>query len=487
MPSYKELCGQGLQANPAAYPLPARNSAGESVYIYQRVKWTGNFLDAELEHIEVPAHNCPSFTTTTQPEHLTPEDTPAIMLSSQSSFSKQVLAVPFPSAPQRDEKGLFPARPENLPTRPQRPSEDTVRERAFSKLITTERPLTVDEKIARDSQYLVELQKWRSWASRMPEEWNLLDPVEYRQLNSMMPTASESPVYKPNMDNDTQIFWLFLVFGVISYLCGAAAGQLLALALLAIAVVQINHQNSLDPVALFTFAVLNPISVIHLLGYWILGMIGVAVLVISSVVTSIFWLSNQVAASFAGANSGSRTAFSDATARLRDTKHDFVRDVSIPLLAPWLAAILLAVLNYKMLKAPSTGFLLACMLLCLFIAICIMASFIERPPSAVAGDPVIPPPTNPPATPAAQSIPAFHASTTLTGHSGVTYADPLATPQSVSIKSLPESLRPKPLIENFGTPIRGPLSKDFGARRTPEGLHTVQPSFFTTPPRPTFA
>ncbi|CAD0114861.1 unnamed protein product [Aureobasidium uvarum] len=369
MPSYKELRAQGLQANLAAYPLPARNSAGESVYIYQRVKWTGNFLDAELEHIEVPAHNCPSFTTTTQPERLAPED--------------------------RDEKGLFPARPENLPGRPQRPSEDTVRERAFSKLITTERSLTVDEKMARDSQYLVELQKWRSWASRMPEEWNLLDPAEYKQLNSMMPTASESQVYKPNMDNDTQIFWVFLLFGVISYLCGAPVGQLVALALLAIAVVQINHQNSLNPIALFNFAVLNPISVMYLLGYWILRMIGVVVLVISSAVTSILWLFDQVATSSAGANSGSRTAFCN-------------------------------------------------------------------------------------------TVPTLRASTTLTGHSGVTYADPLSTPQSVSIESLPESLRPKPLIENFGTLIRGPLSKDFGARRTPDGLHTVQPSFFTTPPRPTF-
>ncbi|CAD0089814.1 unnamed protein product [Aureobasidium vineae] len=486
MPSYKELRAQGLQANPVAYPLPARNSSGESVHVYQRGKWTGNFLDAELEHIEVPAHNCPSFTTTTQPERLTLEDTPATMLYHRSSFSKQVLAVPFPSAPQRDEKGLFSATPENLPTRPQRPSEDTVRERAFSKLITTERPLTVDEKIARDSQYLVELQRWRSWASRMPEEWNFLDPAEYKQLNSMMPTASESQVYKPHMDNDTQIFWVFLLFGVASYLCGAPVGQLVALAFLAIAVVQINHQNSLNPIALFNSAVLNPISVMYLLGYWILGTIGVVVLVISSVATSILWLFNQVATSSAGANSGSRTAFCDATARLRDAKHDFMRDVSVSRLAPWLAAVLLAVLNYKMLQAPSTAFLLACMMLCFFITICVMASFVERPPSAVVDDPVIPPPTSPPATPAAQIVPALRASTTRTGHSGITFADPLATLQSVSIKSLPEILRPKPLIENFGTPIRGPLSKDFGARRTPEGLHTVQPSFFTTPPRPTF-
>ncbi|KAH0371906.1 hypothetical protein KCU65_g1606, partial [Aureobasidium melanogenum] len=487
MPSYKELRAQGLQANPTAYPIPARNSAGESVYIYQRVKWTGNFLDAELEHIEVPAYTCPSFTTTARPERLTLEDTPTTMLSPQYPFRKQALAVPYPCAPERDENGKFPAKPENLPTRPERPTEDTVRERSFAKLISTERPLNDDERIARDSQYLVDLQKWRSWASRMPEEWNLLDAAEYRQLNSMMPTASMSQVDRPNVDKDAQILLLFVCFTSFLTFIGTSASQLLALGVLLVGVIQINHQNSLNPISIFSFTALNPVSALYLLGYWILGMIGVVGIIFSSIMTSTIWLLNQLVASLAGANSGSQVLYHDATAFLEVTKHDITREVSVSRLAPWLAGVVLAFLNYRMLQEPSTICLLACMALCIFVVICILSSFAERPPSAVAGDPVIPPPTTPTATPAAQVVPAPRASTTLSGYSGVTFADPLWTPQSVSTKSLPEGLRPKPLIYDFGTPTRGPLSKDFGARRSPADLYQVQPTFFTSPPRQTFA
>ncbi|KAH0355789.1 hypothetical protein KCU83_g1453, partial [Aureobasidium melanogenum] len=487
MPLYKELCAQGLQANPTAYPIPARNSAGESVYIYQRVKWTGNFLDAELEHIEVPAYNCPSFTTTAQPERLALEGTPTIMLSYQSRFGKQALAVSYPSAPERDEDGKFPARPENLPARPERPTEETVRERSFTKLISTERPLNDDERVARDRQYLVDLQRWRSWASRMPEEWNLLDPVEYKQLNSMMPTASMSQVDKPNIDKDAQIILLFFCFTSFLTFLGTSAGQLLALGVLLIGVIQINHQNSLDPIAIFSFTALNPVSALHLLGYWFLGMIGVIGIILSSIMTSSFWLLNQLAASLAGANTGSRTLYYDATAFLDVTKHDLMSGISVSRLTPWLATVVLAYLNYKMLQEPSTVCLLACMALCIFIVICILSSFAERPPNAVAGDPVISPANTPPATPAAQIAPALRASTRLSGYSGVTFADPLSTPQSVSTKSLPEGLRPKPLIFDFGTSTRGPFNKDFGARRTPPDSYQVQPTFFTSPPRQTFS
>ncbi|KAH0153888.1 hypothetical protein KCU67_g9285, partial [Aureobasidium melanogenum] len=382
MPSYKELCAQGLQANPTAYPIPARNSAGESVYIYQRVKWTGNFLDAELEHIEVPAYNCPSFTTTAQPERLALEDTPTTMLSHQYPFGKQALAVPYPSAPERDENGKFPTKPENLPTRPERPTEETVRERSFAKLISTERPLNDAERIARDSQYLVDLQRWRSWASRMPEEWNLLDPVEYTQLNSMMPTASMLQVDKPNIDKDAQIMLLFFCFTSFLTLVGTSAGQLLALGVLLIGVIQINHQNSLDPIAIFSFTALNPVSALHLLGYWFLGMIGVIGIIFSSIMTSSFWFLSQLAASLAGANTGSRTLYYDATAFLDVTKQDLTREFSVSRLAFWLAAVVLAFLNYKMVQEPSTVCLLACMALCIFVVVCILSSFAERPPSA---------------------------------------------------------------------------------------------------------
>jgi hypothetical protein len=128
------------------------------------------------------------------------------------------------------------------------------------------------------------------------------------------------------------------------------------------------------------------------------------------------------------------------------------------------------------------------MVLCIFLAICVMSSFVERPRSAANdSNPVIPPPTTPPATPAAQVVPTPRVATTLFGRSGVAFADPLSTTQSVKIESLPEGLRPKPLIYDFGTPIRGPLSKDFGAPRSPEGLYQVQPTFFTTPLRQTFS
>lgn len=488
MPSYKELRAQGLPAYPSAYPTPAINARGESVYIHKKVKWTGNFLEAELEHIEIPAHNfsslIPTDTTATQQD---PTSIDPTMLSHQPLFGKQVLAVSYPSAPEKDENGLFPARPENLPTRPLRTAEGTIRERSFGKLITTERFLTVDESIAYDSQFLVDLHRWRSWASRMPQEWDLLSKTEYEEFNGTISTGAMSPVDEPNVDKDAQIMLLFALVGSLLLFSGASIGQLLSLVVLVIGVIQINHQNSLDPFDIFRFVTLNPISALYLLGSWVLGMFSVAVIIISSLGTSILWLLNRVIASSAGTNSEVRNTFYDATAFVLDAKHDFARDIFAFRLTLWVA-VLLAFSNYKLLQEPSTTCILLCMALCIFLAICVMSSFVERPRSAANdSNPVIPPPTTPPATPTAQVVPIPRVATTLFGRSGVAFADPLSTTQSVKIESLPEGLRPKPLIYDFGTPIRGPLSKDFGARRSPEGLYQVQPTFFTTPPRQTFS
>ncbi|KAI4846831.1 hypothetical protein E4T44_04847 [Aureobasidium sp. EXF-8845] len=487
MPSYKELRAQGLSAYPLAYPTPAINARGESVYIHKRVKWTGNFLNAELEHIEIPAHNFPALipTDTTAPQQgLTSID--PTMLSHQPFSGKQVLAVSYPSAPERDENGLFPARPENLPTRPLRTAEGTIRERSFGKLITTERSLTVDESIAYDSQFLVDLQRWRSWASRMPQEWNLLSQTEYEEFNGTMSKGALPLADKPDVDKDAQIMLLFALVGLLLLFCGASIGQLLPLVVLVVGVIQINHQNSLDPIDVFRFLTLNPISALYLLGYWVLGMFSVAVIIISSLGTSVLCLLNRVVASSAGTNSEVRNTFYDATAFVLDAKHDFARDISAFRLTLWVA-VLLAFSNYKLLQEPSTTCILLCMALCIFLAICVMSSFVERPRSAANdNNPVIPPLTTPPATPAAQVVSTPRVATTLLGRSGVAFADPLSTTRSVKIESLPEGLRPKPLIYDFGTPIRGPLSKDFGARRNPEGLYQVQPTFFTSPPRQTF-
>lgn len=485
MPSYKGLRAQGLPAYPAAYPTPAINDRGESVYIHKRVKWTGNFLDAELEHIEVHANNFSSLllTHTTTSQDSTPRD--VTMFSPQSSFGKQALAVTYPPAPERDENGLFPARPEDLPTEPLRPTGGTIRERAFGKLITNERPLTVNETIARDSQYLVDLHRWRSWASQMPQEWNLLDVDSYNDLNSMMPTAAEPQV--DNVDKNSQIVLLFLCVGLLLFSCGTSVVQLFPLVVLVVGVIQINNQDSLDPLGFLSFLALNPISALRLVGYWALGMLGVAMVVISSLVSSLFWLLNQVVASSAGANSSSRHVLHDTIAFVHDTKHDFMRSVSVNRLGFWLGMGTLAYANIKLMQEPSTTWFLLCMILCIFLVVCVLSSLVERPPSAVNdSNPVIPPPTAPPATPAAQIVPTPRVATTLFGRSGVAFADPLSTVQSDSTKSLPEGLRPKPLIYDFGTPTRGPLSKDFGARRTPEGLYQVQPTFFTSPPRQTF-
>ncbi|KAI4748692.1 hypothetical protein E4T50_01009 [Aureobasidium sp. EXF-12298] len=490
MPSYKELRAQGLSTYPATYPTPAINARGESVYIHQRVKWTGNFLDAELEHIEVPANNFSSLVpanTATNTTQQGPSSKDLTMFSHQSSFSKQALAVPYPAAPERDEKGLFPARPENLPVRPPIPAQDAIRERSFGKLITNERPLTVDESIARNSQFLVDSHRWMSWASKMPKEWDLLTEKEYNHFTSVM-TPAESQVDKPNVDKDSQIVLLFVVVGVLLWAFGAASLiQLLPLVVLMVGVIQINRQNSLDPIGVLSFATLNPIESLNLLGYWTLGMLSVAVLVVSSLVTSLLWLLNQVVASLAGANSGFRSVSLDATAFVHDAKQVFTRNVSVSRLATWIIGALLAYWNIKLMQEPSTACILVCMVLCIFLVICVVSSFVERPRSAANdSNPVIPPPTTPPATPAAQVVPTPSVATTLFGRSGVAFADPLSTLQSVSIKSLPDGLRPKPLVYDFGTPIPGPLSKDFGARRTPEGLYQVQPTFFTSPPRQTF-
>lgn len=483
MPSYKELRAQGLLAYPAAYPTPAINNRGKSVYIHKRVKWTGNFLDTELEHIEVPANIFSSFL----PGHTTQDSTSrdVTMFSHQSSFSKQALAVTYPPAPERGENGLFPARPDDLPTEPLRPTGGTIRERVFGKLITNERPLTINETIARDSQYLVELHRWRSWASRMPEEWNLLDADSYKDLNSMMPTAAESRV--DNVDKNSQIVLLFLCVGLLLFSCGTSVVQLLPLAVLVVGVIQINNQDSLDPFGFLSFLTLNPLSALHLVGYWTLGMLGVAMVVISSFVDSLLWLLNQVVASSAGANSGSRHVLHNTIAFVHNTKHDFMRSVSVNRLGFWLGMGTLAYSNIKLMQEPSTTWILLCMVLCIFLVVCVLSSFVERPPSAVSdSNPLILPPTAPLATPATQIVHTPRVATTLFGRSGVAFADPLSTLLSDSIKSLPEGLRPKPLIYDFGTPTRGPFSKDFGARRTPEGLHEFQPTFFTTPPRQTF-
>jgi hypothetical protein len=488
MSSYKELRAQGLPAYPSTYPAPAINARGESVYIHKKVKWTGNFLDAELEHIETPARNfqslIPTNTTTTQAG---PTSIDPTMLSHQPLFGKQVLAVSYPSAPERDENELFPARPENLPCRPLRTAEGIIRERSFGKLITTERSLTVDESIAYDSQFLVDLHRWRSWASRMPQEWDLLTKTEYEEFNGSMPTGDLPLADKPNVDKDAQIMLLFALVGLLLLFSGASIGQLLSLVVLVIGVIQINHQNSLDPFDIFRFVTLKPISALYLLGYWMLGMFSVAVMIISSLGASVLWLLNRVVASSVGSHSQVRNVFYDATAFVLDAKHDLARDISAFRLTLWVA-VLLAFSNYKLLQEPSTTCILLCMVLCIFLAICVMSSFVERPRSAANdGNPVIPPPTTPPATPAVQVVSTPRVATTLFGCSGVAFADPLSTPQSVKVESLPEGLRPKPLIYDFGTPIRGPLSKDFGARRSPEGLYQVQPTFFTTPPRQTLS
>lgn len=486
MPSYKELRAQGLPACPAAYPTSALNGRGESVYIHKRVKWTGNFLDAELEHIEVPANNFSSLlpARTTQQDSTLRDVT---MFSHRLSSSKQALAVSWPIAPERNENGLFPARPEDLPTEPLRPTGGTIRERAFGKLITNERPLTVNESIARDSQYLVDLHRWRSWASRMPEEWNLLSPGTYNDLNGMIPAAAESQVDKANVDKNSQIVLLFLCVGLLLFSCGTSVVQLLPLALLVVGVIQINNQDSLDPFGLLSFLTLNPLAALHLVGYWALGMLGVAMVVVSSLLASLLWLLNQVVASSAGVSSGSRHVFRDTIAFVHDTKHDFMRSVSVSRLGFWLGVGTLAYSNIKLMQEPSTTWILLCMVLCILLVVCVLSSFVERPSSAASdSNPVIPPPTALPATPAAQIVPAPRVATTLFGRSGVAFADPLSTPQSDSIKLLPEGLRPKPLIYDFGTPTRGPLSKDFGARRSPEGLYEFQPTFFTSPPRQIF-
>jgi len=484
MPSYKELRAQGLLAYPAAYPTPAISDRGESVYIHKRVKWTGNFLEAKLEHIEVSANNFASLLparTTTQ--DCTSRD--VTMFSHQSSFGKQALAVTYPAAPERNENGLFPARPDDLPTEPLRPIGGTIRERVFGKLITNERPLTVNESIARDSQYLVDLHRWRSWASRMPEEWNLLDAESYKDLNSMVPTAAESQV--DNVDKNSQIVLLFLCVGLLLFFCGTSVVQLLPLAALVVGVIQINNQDSLDPIGFLSFLTLNPISALHLVGYWALGMLGVVMVVISSLVSSLLWLLSQVIASSAGTNSSSRLVLHDTIAFVHDTKHDFMRSVSVNRLGSWLGMGLLAYSNIKLMQEPSTTWILLCMVLCIFLVVCVMSSFVERPYSAANdSNPVIPPPTALPATPAAQIVPTPRVATTLFGRSGVAFADPLSTLQSDSMKLLPEGLRPKPLVYDFGTPTRGPFSTDFGARRTPEGLYEVQPTFFNSPPRQIF-
>jgi ABC-type multidrug transport system fused ATPase/permease subunit len=321
----------------------------------------------------------------------------------------------------------------------------------------------------------------------MPREWNLLSPKEYNNLNGITTSTTGSQDDKPNVDKDSQIMLLFAMVGVFLLLFGGSFIQLVPLVVLVIGVTQINHQNSLDPIDVFRFLTLNPLSTLHLLGYWILGMFSVAVMIISSIVTFILWLLNQVVASSAGTNSGVRNVLYDATAVLQNAKHDFARHVSASRLGFWLAAALLAYSNYRLMQEPSTACILICMALGIFLIICIMSSSVERPRSAANdSNPVIPPPTTPPATPAAQVLPTPRVATTLFGRSGVAFADPLSTPQSVSIKSLPDGLRPKPLIYDFGTPTRGPLSKDFGARRSLEGLYQVQPTFFTSPPRQIF-
>ncbi|KAI5276263.1 hypothetical protein E4T47_00933 [Aureobasidium subglaciale] len=476
MGTYKELLAQGLQVHPTAYPVPFLNVNGHLVYTFQRVTWTGNFLDARLECIEVPVNDLPHATNTQYQQSPPSRD----MFTQRHPFSKQALAPLYPSPPKRDEHGKFPSKPKNLRARPQKSTAEYAQERSFAKLISTERPLTVDEMVARDSQFLVELHGWMSWASRMPKDWDLLDPAEYERLNSFQTAAPLQANEDTQVDKTSQTLLLFCIVGFLLWYFGeVAAGPLSSLAFLAVAVIQVNNQNGLAPLTNLSQFILNPTAMMNLLTYWILGTLGVVLVGTFAAVTSVVSLLSRVVALLRSiiseSRSGSRNAFCSVTASLHVARHDIAREISNFRLATGVVAVMLAFSNYRMLLYPSTLGLLACMLLCLLMVICILATLTERPFSeCVCGSPTTPPP----------AVPAPRASTTLSGRSGVTFADPLATPPSVSTKSLPKTLRPRALIHDFGTPTQGPWGGDFGARRSPPDL--FEPTFFSSPPRQTF-
>ncbi|KAI5209042.1 hypothetical protein E4T39_01047 [Aureobasidium subglaciale] len=429
MGTYKELLAQGLQVRPTAYPVPSLNVNGVIVYIFQRVIWTGNLLDARLECIEVPVNDLPH-TTTTQHQQSPPSRD---MFTQRNPFSKQDLAPSYPSPPKRDEDGKFPSKPENLPARPQRSKVGYVHERSFGQLISTERPLTIDETMARDSQFLVELQGWRSWASRMPQEWDLLDPVEYEQLNSFQTAAPSQANEDTQVDKTSQTLLLFCIVGLLLWYFGdMTAGSLLGLAFLAAAVTQINNQNGLAPSSALLKLIFNPTIIMNLIIYRVLEMLVVFLVSIFAAVTSAIGLVSRVVALF----------------------H----------LATGLVVVLLAFSNYMMLLYPSTLGLLACVLLCLLTVICMLVTFTQRPSSErVSGS-----------SPAGSVTP-----------SPAVLAPRASTPLSISTKPLLRELRSRALIHDFGTPTRGPMGGAFGARRSPPEL--FEPAFFSSPWRQTFS
>jgi hypothetical protein len=121
----------------------------------------------------------------------------------------------FPPQPRRNHLGLYPAKPDNLPPKPIKDTCEYVREKKFGHLLHSTRPLNDEERIWRDSNFLLRYTRWKSWALRMPQEWNLLDAADYDASNKLQvfPIAYAEP--SPPPEYNTGVFFILFI-GAIS-------------------------------------------------------------------------------------------------------------------------------------------------------------------------------------------------------------------------------------------------------------------------------
>ncbi|CAD0049451.1 unnamed protein product [Aureobasidium pullulans] len=442
MPTFKELKAQGLSDH---YPLIMRN-------------------DQEELYRELPA---PTFLTLATSGNTT--------LGDMSSFSQY-----HTDKQDLDEHGRYPPRPDNLPPRPVRDTSDHVLEKRFGRLVPIKRPLNDEEHLWRDHDYLTRYTRWKCSASRMPVEWCLLEPAEYVAYDSLNPIITSLPVATTTFQ-ETHLGIFFLLLLSIGVLVGNLAGPRTAMAcFIAFYVLLLPslrlQQNLVNEIYSSVWAAVStPATTLGVMVCWITGTIGLAVATLVTILaTRILDPLVSLTGQFRNGDSTFWHAIYSVQLAATEMRDGLLSEVTSAYEARFtliFGSVLCSGSIYLMLEEPSTTWLCTCIALCLVMVVCILAAFMapEDHTPATDGNPVL--------TPVAATIippvanPSPYAATTIYGRSGVVFAKPLATPPSFSKSTLSEGTRPRELVHDFGTPTRGPLGKDFGAR--PDAISRV--------------
>lgn len=510
MPSYKELVSQGLEGYSGNYPIPARNSEGQLINTYQKIKWTGNFLDAELEHLEYPASCFPSVVTNTPVRTSSPD---MFQTTKDSPLGRKLFGpsttpvVSFPPPPQKDERGLYPSKPKDLPPRPQRDCATHIYENKYGKLVSERRPLTDDEIVSRDSEFLYRLQLWKCWAEKQPREWGLLTPEELKHLDE---TKAQALAYADSQTNSTNtpagtICLILLIMCLLSIFY-TIPPQVFVLLLAQLA---FSLRGTYIDSFLLSFLInsikaslQSPITTAGTIVYWVMGALGAAVAAIFALLVSciveplakIFGILRNKESWFW------RTLYA-IEAFLQDSVDGLGNGVSHLYRMKFWTGISVSMSVYsinEMIEEPVWAIFYTTIVVGLVSLVCLLwpalrSSTGQRPEhvgdmAAFACANCRPPPTTPPkgrsATTSTKFLGSVHDDlfTSPPRPNAPTYHAIMHTPSETQKKC--ESLLSRALLQEFGTPNRGPFGSGFGALKEP----LTYPTFFTTStPRKVFS